>query len=61
MEASKFRAAQEPLKERYRTAFEDALKEALTRVPDRERVLLLLHLVNGVTVDKIGKMIKAVA
>ena len=44
------------VKERYRAAFEDALKEALTRVPDRERVLLRLHLVNGVTVDKIGKM-----
>ena len=43
-------------KERYRTAFEDALREALARVPDRERVLLRLHLVNGVTVDKIGKM-----
>lgn len=43
-------------KERYRAAFEDALKEALARVPDRERVLLRLHLVNGVTVDKIGKM-----
>ena len=44
------------LKERYRTAFEDALREALARVPERERVLLRLHLVNGVTVDKIGKM-----
>ena len=44
------------IKERYRTAFEDALKDALARVPDRERVLLRLHLVNGVTVDKIGKM-----
>jgi len=44
------------VKERYRTAFEDALKQALARVPDRERVLLRLHLVNGVTLDKIGKM-----
>ena len=43
-------------KERYRTAFEDALKQALARMPDRERVLLRLHLVSGVTVDKIGKM-----
>jgi RNA polymerase sigma-70 factor (ECF subfamily) len=44
------------LKERYRAAFEDALKDALARVPDRERVLLRLHLCNGVTVEKIGKM-----
>jgi RNA polymerase sigma-70 factor, ECF subfamily len=44
------------LKERYRSAFEDALRDALARVPERERVLLRLHLVNGVTVDKIGKM-----
>ena len=44
------------IKARYRTAFEDALKEALARVPDRERMLLRLHLVNGVSVDKIGKM-----
>ena len=44
------------LKERYRSAFEDALKHALARLPERERVLLRLHLVNGVSVDKIGKM-----
>src|SRR5258707_410158 len=35
------------LKERYRGEFEQALKEALERVSDRERILLRLHLVNG--------------
>jgi RNA polymerase sigma-70 factor (ECF subfamily) len=44
------------LKERYRAAFEEALKEALARRPERERMLLRLHLVNGVRVDQIGKM-----
>jgi RNA polymerase sigma-70 factor (ECF subfamily) len=44
------------VKERYRSAFEEALTQALARVPERERVLLRLHLCNGVTVDKIGKM-----
>ena len=44
------------MKGRYRSAFEEALRDALARVPERERVLLRLHLVNGVTVDKIGKM-----
>jgi RNA polymerase sigma-70 factor (ECF subfamily) len=44
------------VKGRYRSAFEEALRDALSRVPERERVLLRLHLVNGVTVDKIGKM-----
>jgi len=44
------------IKERYRGEFEVALGEALERLPDRERVLLRLHLVNGVSVEKIGKM-----
>jgi RNA polymerase sigma-70 factor, ECF subfamily len=44
------------LKERYRKAFEQALTLALARLPERERVLLRLHLVNGVSVEKIGKM-----
>jgi RNA polymerase sigma-70 factor, ECF subfamily len=44
------------VKEKYRGEFEVALGEALERLPDRDRVLLRLHLVNGVSVDKIGKM-----
>jgi RNA polymerase sigma-70 factor (ECF subfamily) len=44
------------LKERYRSDFERALREALGRVAERERVLLRLHLVNGLTVEAIGKM-----
>jgi RNA polymerase sigma-70 factor (ECF subfamily) len=44
------------LKERYRSDFERALKEALERLPERERTLLRLHIVNGVSVEKIGKM-----
>jgi RNA polymerase sigma-70 factor, ECF subfamily len=44
------------IKEKYRGEFEVALGEALERLPDRDRVLLRLHLVNGVSVEKIGKM-----
>jgi RNA polymerase sigma-70 factor (ECF subfamily) len=44
------------LKERYRATFEEVFKEALARRPERERMLLRLHLVNGVRVDQIGKM-----
>ena len=44
------------LKERYRGDFERALREALRRVADQERVFLRLHIVNGLTVEAIGKM-----
>ncbi|HMF41076.1 MAG TPA: sigma-70 family RNA polymerase sigma factor, partial [Polyangia bacterium] len=44
------------LKGRYRGDFEQALKQALERAPERERVLLRLHLVNGLTGEAIGKM-----
>ena len=44
------------LKDRYRGDFEQALKESLGRLPDRERTLLRLHIVNGVRVEKIGQM-----
>ena len=43
-------------KERYRTEFERALSEALDRLGERERALLRLHVVNAVSVEKIGKM-----
>jgi RNA polymerase sigma-70 factor (ECF subfamily) len=44
------------LKRRYRDDFQQALAEALARLPDRERLLFRLHLVNGVSLEKIGKM-----
>jgi RNA polymerase sigma-70 factor (ECF subfamily) len=44
------------LRDRYRGDFEQALKESLARLPERQRTLLRLHLVNGVSVEKIGQM-----
>ena len=44
------------LKERYSGEFEQALRQALERAGERERVLLRLHLVNGLTVQAVGKM-----
>jgi RNA polymerase sigma-70 factor (ECF subfamily) len=44
------------LKERYRGEFAQALKQALSRAPDRDRVLLRLHFVNALTLEAIGKM-----
>jgi RNA polymerase sigma-70 factor (ECF subfamily) len=44
------------LKARYRDDFEQALKDALGRVAERERVLLRLHLVKGISAENIGKM-----
>jgi RNA polymerase sigma-70 factor (ECF subfamily) len=44
------------LKDRYRSDFEGALKDSLARLPERQRTLLRLHLVNGVSVEKIGQM-----
>jgi len=44
------------LKERYRGDFAQALRQALERANERDRLLLRLHLVNGLTVEAIGKM-----
>jgi RNA polymerase sigma-70 factor (ECF subfamily) len=44
------------MKEKYRGVFEDALSQALERLPEQERALLRLHLVNGVSLEKIGTM-----
>ena len=44
------------VKDRYRGDFEQALKDSLARLPERERTLLRLHIVNGVSVEKIGQM-----
>jgi RNA polymerase sigma-70 factor, ECF subfamily len=46
------------IKERYRREFERALAQALKRLPERDVVVLRLNLVNGVSVEKIGKMYK---
>jgi RNA polymerase sigma-70 factor (ECF subfamily) len=44
------------LKDRYRIAFEDALEQALARVSERDRALLRLHVVSGLSVERVGKM-----
>ena len=46
------------IKERYRGEFERALTEALRRLPERDRVVLRLSLLNGVSLEKIGTMFK---
>ena len=44
-------------RERYRDDFEQSLKEALKRAPDQDRSVLRLHMVNNVSVERIGKML----
>lgn len=44
------------LKQRYQDDFQQAMTDALGRLPERERLLLRLHLVNGVSLEKIGQM-----
>jgi RNA polymerase sigma-70 factor (ECF subfamily) len=44
-------------RERYLDDFEQALKEALRRAPEQDRAVLRLHIVNNVSVDKIGQML----
>jgi RNA polymerase sigma-70 factor (ECF subfamily) len=44
------------LRERYRADFEAALQGALERLSQRDRALLRLHLVGGLTVESVGKM-----
>jgi RNA polymerase sigma-70 factor (ECF subfamily) len=44
------------IKERYRGEFESALGEALARLSERDRLLLRLNLVKGVSLEKIGTM-----
>lgn len=44
------------LKQRYQDDFQQAMAEALGRLPERDRLLLRLHLVNGVSLEKIGQM-----
>jgi RNA polymerase sigma-70 factor (ECF subfamily) len=44
-------------RERYLDDFGQSLKEALRRAPEQDRAVLRLHMVNGVSVEKIGKML----
>jgi RNA polymerase sigma-70 factor, ECF subfamily len=44
-------------REQYGSDFQRALQEALKRVPKENRAILRLHLVNNVSVEKIGKML----
>jgi RNA polymerase sigma-70 factor (ECF subfamily) len=44
------------LKERYRAQFEQAMAQALGKLGERDRLLLRLHLVSGVSVAQLGQM-----
>jgi RNA polymerase sigma-70 factor (ECF subfamily) len=44
------------LKQQYRDDFRQAMAAALERLPERDRTVLRMHLVNGISLDKIGKM-----
>jgi RNA polymerase sigma-70 factor (ECF subfamily) len=44
------------VKEQYREEFERAFAEALGRLDERDRLLMRLHLVSGMSVESIGKM-----
>jgi RNA polymerase sigma-70 factor, ECF subfamily len=44
------------IRERYRGALETALADALSALANRERLLLRLNLVNGVSIEKIARM-----
>jgi RNA polymerase sigma-70 factor (ECF subfamily) len=43
------------MKEQYRDAFEQSIREALQELDDRARVIFRLHVVDGLTVDRIAK------
>jgi RNA polymerase sigma-70 factor (ECF subfamily) len=44
------------VKRKYAREFEQALREALEMLPERERVIFRLNLVNGVSLEKIGTL-----
>lgn len=46
----------DPLRERHRTDFQAALAEALAALPSRERMLLRLHVVEGLSLERLGTM-----
>ena len=44
------------LKVRYRAAYEEAFKAALAALPDRDALLLKLHYLDGLNIDRIGAL-----
>jgi RNA polymerase sigma-70 factor, ECF subfamily len=46
----------EYLSGRYKPAFEEALRSAIKRLPAKERMLLRLNLVDGMSIDRLGTM-----
>jgi RNA polymerase sigma-70 factor (ECF subfamily) len=44
------------VKDQYRAEFRRAMQDALTSLPERERLVMRLHLVGGMSVEAIGKM-----
>jgi RNA polymerase sigma-70 factor (ECF subfamily) len=48
----------EYLRKRYKGAFEDALRSALRRLPAKDRMLLRLNVVDGMSIDKLGALYK---
>ena len=46
----------EPLRERHRADFQAALAEALAALPSRERMLLRLHVVEGLSLERLGTL-----
>ena len=43
------------IKERYRTQFQEAVGAAIATLDDRDRTIYRMHLVDGVTLERIGK------
>jgi RNA polymerase sigma-70 factor (ECF subfamily) len=44
----------EYLRARYKVVFEDAVRSAVKQLPAKERMLLRLHFVDGMSIDKLG-------
>ena len=44
------------LKFRYRSVYEEALRNALASLPDRDALLLKLHYLDGLSIDRIGAL-----
>ena len=48
----------EYLRQRYKGVFEEAVRDAIRRMPAEQRLLLRLNLVDGMSVDKLGALYK---
>jgi RNA polymerase sigma-70 factor (ECF subfamily) len=44
------------IRERYGRPFDDAIRSAVRRLPDKDRALLRLHLAEGMGIDKLGAL-----